>query len=79
MAVRAAVFQRYGLAAGGVEGGDLGLCGFGGLRHIGRISGGGFEFQLSRTAVVGLAAAYRPFLFRGWADRANQRLSLIHI
>ena len=35
--------------------------------------GGGFEFQLSRTAVVGLAAAYRPFLFRGWPDRANQR------
>lgn len=35
--------------------------------------GGGFEFQLSRTAVVGLAAAYRPFLLRGWTDRANQR------
>jgi opacity protein-like surface antigen len=35
--------------------------------------GAGFEFQLSRTAVVGAALAYRPFLFRGWTDSANQR------
>lgn len=33
----------------------------------------GFELQLSRTAVVGVAGAYRPFLFRGWTDSANQR------
>jgi hypothetical protein len=35
--------------------------------------GAGFEFQLSRTAVVGLALAYRPFLFRGWTDSSGQR------
>jgi opacity protein-like surface antigen len=35
--------------------------------------GGGFEFQLSRTTVVGAALAYRPFLFRGWTDSAGQR------
>jgi hypothetical protein len=35
--------------------------------------GAGFEFQISRTAVVGAALAYRPFLFRGWTDSANQR------
>ncbi len=33
----------------------------------------GFEFQLSRTAVVGAALAYRPFLFRGWTDTSGQR------
>lgn len=34
--------------------------------------GVGFEFQLSRSAVVGAAAAYRPFLLRGWTDSAGQ-------
>lgn len=35
--------------------------------------GAGFEFQLSRTTVVGAALSYRPFLFRGWTDSAGQR------
>ena len=35
--------------------------------------GAGFEFQLNRTTVVGAALAYRPFLFRGWTDSANER------
>jgi hypothetical protein len=35
--------------------------------------GGGIEFQLSSTAVVGAALAYRPFVFRGWTDSAGQR------
>jgi len=35
--------------------------------------GGGVEFQLSSTAVVGAALAYRPFVFRGWTDSAGQR------
>lgn len=35
--------------------------------------GAGFELQLSRTAVVGASAVYRPFLFRGWTDGAGQR------
>jgi opacity protein-like surface antigen len=35
--------------------------------------GGGVEFQLSSTAVVGAALAYRPFVFRGWTDGAGQR------
>ncbi len=35
--------------------------------------GAGLEFQLSRTTVVGAAASYKPFLFRGWTDSAGQR------
>ncbi len=35
--------------------------------------GAGLELQLSRTAVVGVAAGYRPFFFRGWTDSAGQR------
>ena len=35
--------------------------------------GAGTEYQFSRTAVVGAALAYRPFLFRGWTDSAGQR------
>ena len=35
--------------------------------------GGGLELQLSRTAVVGAALGYRPFIFRGWTDSAGQR------
>jgi hypothetical protein len=35
--------------------------------------GGGIEFELSRTTVVGAALVYRPFLFRGWTDTAGQR------
>ena len=34
--------------------------------------GAGFEFQLSRSTVVGAALAYRPFLLRGWTDSAGQ-------
>ena len=35
--------------------------------------GGGIEYQLSRTVVVGGGLAYRPILFRGWTDSAGQR------
>lgn len=35
--------------------------------------GVGFEFELSRTTVVGGALSYRPILFRGWTDSAGQR------
>jgi hypothetical protein len=35
--------------------------------------GGGVEFELSRTTIVGGLIAYRPFLFRGWTDSAGQR------
>lgn len=35
--------------------------------------GGGFEFEVSDTAVVGAALLYRPFLFRHWTDTAGQR------
>jgi hypothetical protein len=35
--------------------------------------GGGIEYQLSRTVVVGSGLAYRPILFRGWTDSAGQR------
>jgi len=41
----------------------LGLTTFAGL---------GFEVQLSRTTVVGMAATYRPILFFDWTDRAGQ-------
>ena len=41
-----------------------GLTPFGGL---------GFEVQLSRTTVVGMAATYRPMLFFEWTDRAGQQ------
>jgi hypothetical protein len=34
--------------------------------------GGGFEFQLSRSTVVGAGLAYRAFLLRGWTDSAGQ-------
>ncbi len=33
----------------------------------------GFEVQLSRTTVVGMAATYRPMLFFEWTDRAGQQ------
>lgn len=32
----------------------------------------GFEVQISRTTVVGMAATYRPMLFFEWTDRAGQ-------
>lgn len=35
--------------------------------------GGGVEYQLSRTTVIGVALAYRPLLLRGWTDKAGQR------
>ena len=35
--------------------------------------GAGIEYQISQTALVGAALAYRPILFRGWTDSAGQR------
>jgi hypothetical protein len=35
--------------------------------------GGGVEYQVSSTAVIGAALVYRPILFRGWTDTAGQR------
>lgn len=35
--------------------------------------GGGFQFEVSSTAVVGATLLYRPFLFRHWTDTAGQR------
>jgi hypothetical protein len=34
--------------------------------------GGGLEFQISRTSVVGAALGYRPVVLRHWVDSANQ-------
>jgi hypothetical protein len=34
--------------------------------------GGGVEFEVSRTAVVGAAILYRPLAFRRWVDSAGQ-------
>jgi hypothetical protein len=33
--------------------------------------GGGVEFEVSRTAVIGLTAVYRPALIVGWTDTAQ--------
>jgi hypothetical protein len=35
--------------------------------------GGGLEYQLSPSVVVGGSLAYRPLLVRGWTDSAGQR------
>ena len=35
--------------------------------------GGGVEYQLSEATVIGAAAGYRPFMFRGWTDTTGQR------
>jgi len=35
--------------------------------------GAGFEFEVSRTAVVGATLTYRPLLLRHWTDTAGQR------
>jgi hypothetical protein len=35
--------------------------------------GGGAEFQVSETTVIGAALVYRPLLLRGWTDSAGQR------
>ncbi len=35
--------------------------------------GGGLEYQLSRTTVIGAGLAYRALLLRGWTDRSGQR------
>jgi hypothetical protein len=35
--------------------------------------GGGLEFQITQSAVVGAALVYRPLLLRGWSDEAGQR------
>jgi hypothetical protein len=34
--------------------------------------GGGVEFQISRTSVVGASLGYRPIAFRHWEDSAGQ-------
>jgi hypothetical protein len=35
--------------------------------------GGGLEFQISQSAVVGAALGYRPLLLRGWTDTTGER------
>ena len=35
--------------------------------------GGGLEFQITQSTVIGAALAYRPLLLRGWSDEAGQR------
>lgn len=35
--------------------------------------GGGFEFEVSRTAVVGATLLYQPLVLRRWTDTAGQR------
>ena len=35
--------------------------------------GGGLEFQITQSAVIGTALFYRPLLLRGWFDEAGQR------
>jgi len=35
--------------------------------------GGGVEFQITQSTVIGAALVYRPLLLRGWFDEAGQR------
>ena len=35
--------------------------------------GGGLEFQITQSTVIGAALVYRPLLLRGWFDEAGQR------
>lgn len=35
--------------------------------------GGGLEFQITQSTVIGAALYYRPLLLRGWFDAAGQR------
>jgi len=35
--------------------------------------GGGLEFQITQSTVIGAALVYRPLLLRGWDDEAGQR------
>jgi hypothetical protein len=39
---------------------------------VASFGGGGFEVQLSRTTVVGVALTYRPMLIFAWTDQAGQ-------
>jgi hypothetical protein len=64
-----------------------GLGGFGygnewGVETGGAVAcaGGGVEFEVTRFALVGVAASYSPMLIAGWTDTADQRreLSLAH-
>lgn len=45
---------------------------FGAETGGGAVFGGiGFEFQISRLAVLGMALAYQPTVFAGWTDTAD--------
>jgi len=35
--------------------------------------GGGLEFQISQSTVIGAAISYRPLLLRGWTDSTGER------
>lgn len=58
-----------GLGAGGVLYGNEWGSETGGLTAF---LGGGVEFEVSRTSVVGAALGYRPVAFRRFRDRAGQ-------
>jgi len=58
-----------GLGAGGVLYGNEWGFETGGLTAF---IGGGVEFEVSRTSVVGAALVYRPVAFRRFRDRAGQ-------
>lgn len=63
---RIAPYATWGL--GGVAYGNEWGVETGGAMLFG---GGGFEFEVSRLAVVGLGAVYKPTLFVGWTDTAS--------
>jgi hypothetical protein len=63
---RVAPFATWGL--GGVTYGNEWGVETGGAMLFG---GGGFQFEVSRVAVVGLGAFYKPCLIVGWTDTAG--------
>jgi hypothetical protein len=63
---RVAPFVTWGL--GGVAYGNEWGVETGGAMLFG---GGGFQFEVSRVAVVGLAAYYKPCLIAAWTDTAG--------
>lgn len=58
-----------GLAVGGAIYGNEWESDTGGITAF---LGGGVEFQISRTTVVGAQLGYRPVVFRRWEDSAGQ-------
>jgi hypothetical protein len=66
MGYRAAPYATWGLG-GVVYGNEWGVETGGGTGFVGL----GFETQLSRLALVGLALYYQPVLFAGWKDTAD--------